>query len=216
MVCNAIKFCTGTCRLFPAPREGLEAAKIRASSALVRMGVRVGDLPPICNLPALKEICDLINNFANNHYPLDDQDQDGYSPLNTLRGADWRGKDCNDKDARVHAGTRPINNDADADSNCNGIHGTDPATGKTYEELFCAGTNPMGTIVLGDSASAHFHVPPQYLEAQTLSLHTFDNLFFILENEFDWPMLSATTGFANTSSECDCVCVRERERERGK
>jgi len=32
----------------------------------------------------------------------------------------------------------------------------------SYEALFCSGANaPMGVAILGDSAAAHFHLPPQ-------------------------------------------------------
>eukprot|EP00049_Salpingoeca_infusionum_P003096 m.63437 g.63437 ORF g.63437 m.63437 type:complete len:322 (-) comp11949_c0_seq2:272-1237(-) len=55
-------------------------------------------------------------------------------------------------------------------------------------------------IVLGDSASAHFHVPWQYLNTTAWKKGVFDNILPTLENEFDWPMLSASTGFENTSS----------------
>lgn len=99
----------------------------------------------------------------------------------------------------MHPGALPIANDVGVDSNCNGIFGVDPSTGAPYESVFCNETPPVGTVVLGDSASAHFHVPAAYLDATTLNNHTFEHLLGILANEFDWPMLSATTGFDNTS-----------------
>lgn len=183
--------------------------------------------------------------------------QDAFSPLPTLRGSDWRGRDCNDRDAAVHPGARPLNQDMASDSNCNGpagtgvwapeharsphlltwgrppwagIYGVDPQSGEPYETLLCSGTGEKGVIVLGaaaslaarrlgtangltphtphprarvpagDSASAHFHIPPAFFEVQAWGNHTFHNLLFMGENEFDWPMLSASTAFfANTS-----------------
>lgn len=41
-------------------------------------------------------------------------------------------------------------------------------------------------VVLGDSAAAHFHVPPEYFEAQLIGNHTFAHIEEILTNEFDW------------------------------
>ncbi len=38
------------------------------------------------------------------------------------------------------------------------------------------------------------------MTATALNSHTFDNLLYILENEFDWPMLSASTGFTNATN----------------
>jgi acyloxyacyl hydrolase len=64
--------------------------------------------------------------FADDNLPLDDEDGDGYSPLTTFRGADWRGKDCDDKRADVHPGALPIDSDREVDSNCNGIFGVAP------------------------------------------------------------------------------------------
>ena len=52
---------------------------------------------------------------------------------------------------------------------------------------------------LGDSATAHFHLPPQYLEAANINHETFNDVLFALKNEFDWPMLSATTAFTNST-----------------
>eukprot|EP00055_Hartaetosiga_balthica_P002540 m.4324 g.4324 ORF g.4324 m.4324 type:complete len:578 (+) comp2213_c0_seq1:258-1991(+) len=205
VICHSIEMCTGTCQLFPPPKEGLDAAVKRVQTHLDKRGLlssteKLSDLPEICKIPGIKYICEIINNFGNNHEPLDDIDTDGYSPIHTLRGADWRGKDCNDLSARVHPGTKPIDNDRDSDSNCNGIFGVEPNSGKTYEELLCAGTDQSGFIALGDSATAHFHIPYQYLSTVSWEKGTFKNLIPTLENEFDWPMLSSGSGFMNTSS----------------
>eukprot|EP00049_Salpingoeca_infusionum_P003095 m.63425 g.63425 ORF g.63425 m.63425 type:complete len:251 (-) comp11949_c0_seq1:1415-2167(-) len=136
VVCKAIGTCTGPCNLFPPPKEGMEVAVARATRHLVKSHPKpLKDLPAICNLPVVKEICEIINNFGNNHFPIDDLDGDAFSPLATLRGSDWRGKDCNDLKKDVHPGARPIDSDRQEDSNCNGIYGVDPIT-----------TNPMKTF----------------------------------------------------------------------
>lgn len=200
VVCTAIKLCSGQCHLFPEPKGGLAAAVAQAHKISRVEHLLRRDLPAICNIPGIKELCELIYNFANNHDPLDDLDGDRYSPMATLRGADWRGKDCDDKSKDVHPGRMPVNGDAESDTNCNGIYGVDPVSNKPYEDIFCSGTGAMGTVVLGDSASAHFHVPPQLFEPAGYDQQTFANLFYMLENEFDWPMLSASTAFyPNTS-----------------
>jgi acyloxyacyl hydrolase len=46
-----------------------------------------------------------------------------FAPLSTFRGADWRGRDCDDTRADVRPGRRPIDGDREHDSNCNGIKG---------------------------------------------------------------------------------------------
>ena len=49
----------------------------------------------------------------------------------------------------------------------------DPS-GTPYEELFCSGSQPRGFAVLGDSISAHFHIPGE------TTISTYNNLFCIL------------------------------------
>ena len=209
VVCLAIEFCkTETkevCHLFPLPphlgREGLRVSVSRATrlAASVRGGrERRFRLPDLCNITVVKPICDVIERFANDHLPIDDLDKDFFSDVQTLRGDDWRGKDCNDADKDIYPG-RHTTGDAFVDTNCNGIFGTDPSSGKTYESLWCNGTGQMGTILLGDSAGAHFHIPPAWFTSRDLSVEVFKDLFFILQNEIDWPMMSSGTGFTNST-----------------
>jgi acyloxyacyl hydrolase len=48
------------------------------------------------------------------------------------------------------------------DTNCNGIFGSDN-NGNKYEETFCSGVNtPKGLVIIGDSATAHFSLPPSW------------------------------------------------------
>ena len=50
------------------------------------------------------------------------------------------------------------------DSNCNGIYGNVPnSSEQSYEQLFCNDSKQMGVAVLGDSISAHFHIPEEWL-----------------------------------------------------
>ena len=52
----------------------------------------------------------------------------------------------------------------------------------------CNDTKRMGIAVLGDSISAHFHIPEQWLDAQRIfGSAAFEHLPFILEDELDWP-----------------------------
>jgi hypothetical protein len=118
--------------------------------------------------------CD-ISTLFDNHLPLADGDGDTHAagdiPLLTtnLRGTSWRGRDCDDTNGNVYPGRRTVapGLTADVDHNCNGISGTDPTSGQSYEDLYCSGPNaPMGIVGIGDSALAHFHIPPQYLNAK--------------------------------------------------
>lgn len=52
----------------------------------------------------------------------------------------------------------------------------------------------MGIIALGDSVTAHFHLPEQWFDATTVSAEAFKHVAFIIENEGDWPHLSGSTG----------------------
>lgn len=210
VVCFAIDMCkneTGqVCRLFPPPsfssrlpkevelQKSLTAARQRAR--YLRRGVQ--RFPNLCNITVVKPICDVIERFGNDHLPVDDLDGDYYSDLRTFRGSSWRGKDCNDLDPDIHPGKHTVG-DSLLDTNCNGIYGVDPSSGETYEKKWCEGTGQMGTVLLGDSAGAHFHIPPAWVTSRDLSIEAFRNMFFILENEFDWPMMSSTTGYQNST-----------------
>lgn len=143
-----------------------------------------------------------IHRVFDDHLPLMDSDNDWHAGpawllSNGLRGGDWRGRDCDDKDSSVYPG-RVAGSDLTKDTNCNGIYGQDD-NGASYEEQFCSGDNaPMGVAILGDSAAAHFHIPPQYINARSFNL---SGILELASNEADWPQCSWSTGFRNTA-EC--------------
>ncbi len=213
IICYAIELChhdtnNDICHLYPLPKTStLSQQKSKVISAIktaqisrgrpYRQFFRKGS--NICDDIVFKPICQLINRFTNDHKPIDDFDGDLFSDLDTFRGTSWRGKDCNDLNDNHYPGRISNNGDPIYDSNCNGVFGLDISTDRTYEDQWCNGTNQMGVVVLGDSAGAHFHIPPEYLTAEDLNADTFNDLLFILENEFDWPMLSLTTGHFNST-----------------
>lgn len=205
VVCHAVGICrneTGQfCRVFPPPvlQPGQD---MRAHVANVRNRLKSLETERhFLNDNVFIDICDLIRPICdalNDHTPLEDHDGDMFSTIGTFRGYYWRGKDCNDRDKNVYPGRR-TENDSSADTNCNGIMGVEPGSGQTYESLWCKGTQQMGVVVLGDSASAHFHIPPAWLTSKEMSAKAYQDLMLVLENEFDWPMMSLTTGFMNSS-----------------
>jgi acyloxyacyl hydrolase len=148
---------------------------------------------------ALNISCDISRVF-DQHLPLADNDNDYRAGpaeflANGFRGGDWRGRDCNDADATVYPGRKNTTQPASVDHNCNGIYGGNSSG--SYEDMFCSGPNaPMGVAILGDSAAAHFHIPPQYLNARTFNL---TGALELASNEADWPQCSWSTGFRNTS-----------------
>ncbi|RNF11856.1 GPI inositol deacylase precursor [Trypanosoma rangeli] len=129
--------------------------------------------------------------------PANDADGDLFSSRFTNRGGEWRGRDCDDKDPTVYPGRNTV--DAVKDENCNGIFGVDSATGTAYEEVWCRNSSPMGVIALGDSVTAHFGIPEDFVRVYELSHDAFAHFTRIINNRFDWPMLSAITGFAHAS-----------------
>lgn len=153
----------------------------------------------ICTIPGIKEICKIIDNVFDNHIPMLDLDGDHFGSEEALRGTSWRGKDCNDFVKSIRPGARTSDGDPVSDQNCNGIFGLNSETGKPWEDELCDQSNRLGIAVLGDSISAHFHLPEEWLDARQLSVGVFDHLALILENELDWPQLSAVTGHLNVS-----------------
>jgi len=136
--------------------------------------------------------------FVDGHKPLQDHDGDSFATAEAkrLRGSHWRGYDCNDKAGDIYPGRKDSSYDVSVDHNCNGIFGGN-STG-SYEDLFCKNSQPRGLVILGDSATAHFHIPPQWLTAQGWN---FDQFLPDAMNELDFPMCSWGTGHV-TPEEC--------------
>lgn len=211
--CKGLGFCftdpgQQECHLFPVPKvsavRNIKHSKFGAN---------------ICDLPGIKEICDYLDKIFSSHWPAVDLDEDRFSVMKTLRGTSWRGKDCDDGSKRIHPGARPLMSDKVKDSNCNGIFGTD-ASGNAYEDTFCKNSSQRGSVVLGDSVSAHFHLPREWFNTTEMSFTKFEPLLYILENEIDWPELSTMTGFmqnpypAVNHGPTDSVYMRFRDRNR--
>lgn len=53
----------------------------------------------------------------------------------------------------------------------------------------------MGTVVIGDSAGAHFSLPPKWLNVTEWEKGTFSDFLPRLMNELDLPHLSAGSGW---------------------
>lgn len=75
------------------------------------------------------------------------------------------------------------------DHDCNGISGPD-------EQRLCGSSQMRRVLVLGDSASAHFHVPWALNGSNPMLVNMTTTL---LEDELDYPMWSWSTGFNNGS-----------------
>lgn len=74
------------------------------------------------------------------HLPKFDLDKDRFSEFATLRGYDWRGKDCNEFNKHIHPGRKTKVGKKGADYNCNGIHGVDSSTGVPLKNKLCDGS----------------------------------------------------------------------------
>jgi len=148
-----------------------------------------------------RNITCIIAHFTDLHLPLLDSDQDAFATTANrgLRGSHWRGADCNDLDASVYAGRRLPSATAlaDVDHDCNGISGGN-ASG-TYEELLCSATARRGFIHIGDSATAHFHLPPAWL---TRAGWTLDGAIADVLDELDWPACAWGSGYKDGRTQC--------------
>eukprot|EP01104_Vermistella_antarctica_P005480 TRINITY_DN1600_c0_g1_i1.p1 TRINITY_DN1600_c0_g1~~TRINITY_DN1600_c0_g1_i1.p1 ORF type:complete len:649 (-),score=183.38 TRINITY_DN1600_c0_g1_i1:194-2140(-) len=183
----------------PKSRTTPSPSAASAFSARTFLTSLFGDIDP------WQWIKDEVNKLANQHEPIDDVDGDFFSDMETLRGSSWRGKDCDDMNAAVHPGAlSPMSSSNDTvDYDCNGISGTNDTTQKGYESELCDSvleTSPrLGTIILGDSAAAHFHIPPAWMEGAAIDSETYTDLLFAVANEIDWPQFSWATGHFNTT-----------------
>eukprot|EP00276_Gloeochaete_wittrockiana_P015046 CAMPEP_0184336098 /NCGR_PEP_ID=MMETSP1089-20130417/4522_1 /TAXON_ID=38269 ORGANISM="Gloeochaete wittrockiana, Strain SAG46.84" /NCGR_SAMPLE_ID=MMETSP1089 /ASSEMBLY_ACC=CAM_ASM_000445 /LENGTH=547 /DNA_ID=CAMNT_0026661037 /DNA_START=11 /DNA_END=1654 /DNA_ORIENTATION=- len=187
-ICQSLGVCTlPQCRLFPQ-KKGLPFKRVTTLSD------ETGGL--------FQWIEDAINRFANLHDPVFDVDGDFFSDTGTFRGAYWRGKDCDPLSGDVYPGRNSTTLPPEFDHNCNGIKGSNRQH-QSYEDLYCGSSDPRGVIILGDSATAHFRLPPQYLNASAITASTYDHVLFWGENEFDWPHRSWGTGHLNdTTGDC--------------
>ena len=203
-VCQQLGVCTSTCHLFPAPLVPPAKRDIDWSSRIPKQPDNWYDFSSLYIVPmvainwhfrvGLELIDRSLSGFANEHLPLFDIDGDKFSDWKTLRGASWRGRDCDDIKKSIYPGRKNSTWPAEVDHNCNGIFGVN-AQGESFEELLCSGTKYYGQAILGDSAAAHFHVPPEWVTPAKIGNTTFDDLLPILANELDWPEMSATTGY---------------------
>ena len=213
VACNFLTLCedqTDICRLFPMPKAVSTEAEYKR--LIQQYKETRGPIPKI-DLSGLicersPKLCRVFRHFmgvfdtqdlaATMNLPTFDTDKDYFSSYPYLRGYDWRGKDCDDLNATIFPGRD--SSDAWGDYNCNGISGIDLSTGKTYEDEWCGGTQPMGVGLLGDSATAHFRIPADILIPKKWNSSTFEFVLPLLENEGDWPMLSWGTGFMDPNS----------------
>ncbi|XP_069715956.1 acyloxyacyl hydrolase [Phaenicophaeus curvirostris] len=223
VVCHSLKLCKQDpgqplCHLYPPPKMGLSTA-IRKAKRIMKTSKDLKSftgLSSVCAFPLLANLCEKIKYVIRNKLPFEDFDGDKFSTFPTLRGYHWRGRDCNDKNTTVYPGRRPDNWDVASDSNCNGIWGVDPKDGIPYEEKFCKDADSQGVVLLGDSAGAHFHIPPEWMTVTQMSAKSFANLPMAFTNELDWPQFSEITGFLNSTigGWTDSLYLRLRRRNR--
>lgn len=215
------------CHLFPRPQMGF-----RQSVQLIK-----DLLPPepqrsainrhlahisldLCRFPGIHELCEMFNRSWSLIRPALDVDGDWFSIVRPARGAFWRGRDCRDWDLSSYPGRQPMDNDETADTNCNGIWGVDPITGKPWEQLLCKDFDSRGIVYIGDSVGAHFHFPETWINPLLLSQDTVHNYTQPLLDELDWPHLGFATGFMNTTEPLlikgitDSLYLRLRARNR--
>ncbi|KAH0627181.1 hypothetical protein JD844_002642 [Phrynosoma platyrhinos] len=131
----------------------------------------------------------LSHSFIKHKLPYEDFDGDKFSIFPPASSKLFQYPSC----------FSPDEWDAKVDSNCNGIWGVDPKDGIPYEQKFCNGTESKGVIILGDSAAAHFHIPPEWVTASQVSKKAFSNLPEAFTNELDWPQFSEATGFLKST-----------------
>ncbi|RZF44703.1 hypothetical protein LSTR_LSTR000655 [Laodelphax striatellus] len=225
IICYALHFChvdegEQYCNLFPKPRFiGFHQAVQVLRFEIAKMGgyrnVKSFDA---CTLPLLSELCTALYDWFENMEPAIDEDGDLFSTFNVARGTFWRGQDCNDTVADIHPGRLPLKSDTEFDSNCNGIYGVRSNDKVPWEKVLCEGIEGRGLITIGDSVGAHFHMPESWFDASLFSLDVVKNVSSQLFNEFDWPEMSFSTGFMNTTdpliikgkTDSIYLCLRER------
>lgn len=191
--CHGMQLCTNpSCALWS---DSTAERRRAASAAFSPHSQHFSSLP---SFDPWKWITDLLQAVIN-HRPEVDLDGDGFSDIPVLRGSDWRGKDCDDLSRHRYPG-RMLGGADGSDHDCNGIYGTNPTTGHTWESELCDGVPHYGVMSIGDSAGAHFEIPPSWMTAKEINNGTYDDLLERAANELDLPLFSGYTGWANSSS----------------
>ena len=166
--CFALNWCNDNdgpmCRLFPPYNKDADIKQERMTN--IDNGIGFGSEPALCNITEFKPICDVLERWGDDHYPVDDIDQDRFSDKDTMRGVNWRGRDCDDLVKDVHPGRVAMDGDIGFDSNCNGIKGIDNRTKLPYEDMFCKHTKQYGVAVKFDNDK---------------------NMFLMSESDFQFP-----------------------------
>ena len=211
----------GMCHLFPFTEGGNQKERHLNLTASLRDFLEekiVESLPWLCWIPGVKQLCDAFEAAFHRVLPGLDVDGDGHSPVESLRGSLWRGRDCHDGNREIHPGRRPYEGDILVDTNCNGILGLNLSSGLAYEEELCGASGARGIIYVGDSVGAHFHVPPQWFSPLEMNEEMFTNLTDVVSREGDWPDLGFATGYRNSTmpsiiqGATDSLYLRLRER----
>lgn len=210
-LCKELHICTRQeCSLAP-PRKFSSSSE---SEMLINTAIMKAKLT-FKNGNILDWLSDIIDKVFKHKKPIIDFDDDGFSSsIKSLRGSNWRGKDCNDFDSGIYPGRKvnPYPNDH-GDFSCNGIYGVNEH-GQNWNQILCENSQRMGVAVLGDSAGAKFSIPPDYLNATKIDKNTFKNLYDVLLNELDQPYYSAFTGFLDGTKENPQNSIYKYLRER--
>ncbi|XP_063218353.1 acyloxyacyl hydrolase-like [Bacillus rossius redtenbacheri] len=222
------------CHLFPKPTSSFRSAvkkfeefasnayKARNRSAVRSISEVRALTRDVCKFPVLSAICKAVNETYRSLEPLFDADGDGFSMFEDLRGTFWRGRDCADWESTAYPGRRPLDGDESFDHNCNGIFGTNQATGRPYETELCGDSGARGIAYFGDSVGGHFHFPDAWLDPFKVSLdvHIRALLKHGVMDELNWPQLGYATGFMNSTEPAlvqgitDSIYLRLRARNR--
>lgn len=201
-ICRKMKFCENfeQCTLFPdSGKNHFYDTRTLSEKEFTSALSALEELKRVI----IRDKTDPHHQWPYDPIPDVDSDSDGFSPDYLARGSAWRGKDCDDENANVYPGRKvnpSSNSAAGLDYNCNGIKGIDNSTQMAYEDLLCGESDRRGLIAIGDSVTAHFHIPPElfYPNVSLDSLSKFVIPF--LMNEVDWPELSLYTGYMNDST----------------
>lgn len=187
-VCPKLGLCSAQCILPPPIRDAHTAAAAAADTREDDPLFAVMLAGAVLRLSSVSRSASFSSSSTSKYDANPDLDGDGFGPFHSYRGADWRGRDCNDLVKAVRPGLAEDFKSPFVDNDCNGVFGWSA-------EKYCGSSEARYVVAFGDSASSAFNLPANWTRLEGMG-----NLLRSVVDEMDNPQLSYITGWETSQA----------------